>query len=501
MTGGTATGGTLTTLGGGGSSAGSDVFVDPAHGNDKATGDRIAPVQTISRASKLATERGSTTIWLLDGQYDETTEPGLSGSGSGVCGSGSGVALPAGIALRADHPGKARFVVAGDHGLCVSGGRISGITLLGSHNRRLIEATAGTLEIDTSTFAGCGFPGVSGVIATPQSVDPTSACVVASGTATVRLLAANGQSWLSAAVGTFGAARAQATLELTGGVLDAASEVATLGLFAAAEQGTIRLASAAVTGASGTNHKRIGIRAQDDARVWVTNSSMDGLGIVAAVYSDGARLTLEDVIATNSQYGVVATGSTGVGPNISIQRTRVTGSDAAVMVQSGPAKLAIVGSDFSENTAGILINGSGALDLSATKIANNQDGVRLSTSASVGSMRLRNVEISNNSRVGLSIAGNLEGTFDLGNVADPGNNVLTKNATSISNGANLVITGAPSVIVLAVGNSWDASVQGADSEGRYTVSGAGATLEVTGGVGPNYRVLTGSSRIRLAENP
>lgn len=487
--------------GGGGSSAGPDIFVDPLHGSDSATGARVAPVQTISRASKLAGERGSATIWLLDGRYDETTEPGFTGAGTGGCGNGAGVALPNGIALRADHPGKAQIVVTGDHGLCVSGGRISGVAMSGNNNLRLLEAKAGTVEVESSTFSGCGFPGVSSVLASPQSEDLTSACIVASGTATVRLLAGNAQAWLSAAIGTFGAVRAQATLEMTGGVLTSTSEVATLGLFAAAEQGAIRLASVAITGAVGSGPKGIGIRAQDNARVWVTNSSVEGLGMFAAVYSDGARLTIEDVVATNNQYGVVATGSGNGGPTISIQRTRFTGSDAAVMVQSGPTTLTIAGSAFNENTAGILINGSGTLDLSNTKLVNNQDGVRLSTSANVGSMRLRNVEISHNSRVGLSIAGNLEGTFDLGSVADPGNNLLMGNATATNGGANLVIAGAPPVVILAVGNTWDASVQGANSEGRYSVSGAGATLEVSAGMGPNYRVLSGSSRIRLAENP
>jgi hypothetical protein len=50
-----------------------------------------------------------------------------------------------------------------------------------------------------------------------------------------------------------------------------------------------------------------------------------------------------------------------------------------------------------------------------------------------------------------------------------------------------------------VGDTWAPSVQGADASGHYSVSGAGATLDVSSGSGTNYAVTSGT--LRLAQNP
>jgi hypothetical protein len=58
--------------------------------------------------------------------------------------------------------------------------------------------------------------------------------------------------------------------------------------------------------------------------------------------------------------------------------------------------------------------------------------------------------------------------------------------------------------VYAVGNTWAANAQGADSQGRYVAAaGAGNKLEITGAVvdGQNYAKPAAGTTLRLAENP
>jgi hypothetical protein len=99
------------------------------------------------------------------------------------------------------------------------------------------------------------------------------------------------------------------------------------------------------------------------------------------------------------------------------------------------------------------------------------------------------------------LGGNATSVFDLGTGADPGDNTFTGNDTGNAT-TNLNVSVNAAVLVSAVGNTFDASTQGASATGRYALGnapcGAGSCDLVTGtGTGANYRITSGT--LRLAE--
>ena len=90
----------------------------------------------------------------------------------------------------------------------------------------------------------------------------------------------------------------------------------------------------------------------------------------------------------------------------------------------------------------------------------------------------------------------LDAICDLGTAASPGGNAFADTGPNVSLNAS---SSQPSTLQ-AVGNTWAASQQGSDAQGRYAVPPGQTVLEVGGPVtsGANYR-LNAYSRIRLAE--
>ena len=102
---------------------------------------------------------------------------------------------------------------------------------------------------------------------------------------------------------------------------------------------------------------------------------------------------------------------------------------------------------------------------------------------SQASLTLRSCTIKNNTGPGISSLGSI--TFDLGTTTSPGNNTFLSNGTtdvdvSISSVAN----------INAIGNTWNASVQGADSSGHYTTPGQSSGYSASG---PNFHTGSASS--------
>ena len=93
-----------------------------------------------------------------------------------------------------------------------------------------------------------------------------------------------------------------------------------------------------------------------------------------------------------------------------------------------------------------------------------------------GSLKLRNSNVSSNAGNGVGFFDGVSG--DLGTQADPGGNTFMGNT---STGLQINVTTSP---VQAVGNTWNANVQGADAAGHYS-----PTLQKTGPAnGTNYLI-------------
>lgn len=100
----------------------------------------------------------------------------------------------------------------------------------------------------------------------------------------------------------------------------------------------------------------------------------------------------------------------------------------------------------------------------------------------------------------LFLIGKTGSSLDLGTLASPGANVLqSNNTTNTAQESSVRVSLTTGDVVQAVGNTWNASAQGADAAGRYMSAGAGQTLEVTSGAGTDYNVV--NTTLRLAESP
>jgi hypothetical protein len=87
----------------------------------------------------------------------------------------------------------------------------------------------------------------------------------------------------------------------------------------------------------------------------------------------------------------------------------------------------------------------------------------------------------------------------LGTASSPGNNTLTGNQPT-----QVIVRVAAGVVVSAVGNTWTASMQGADAQGHYTVAGPFCTganpCDQTTGADINFTFMGAGSgaALRLA---
>jgi hypothetical protein len=473
-----------------------ELFVDPSLGHDDSVGSRSAPFKTIAHASAVTTASGAKTIWLLDGTYDASTEQGFAGSSAAACGaSGSGVLLPINVDLRADHAGKARLQISGSHGLCARGGSLSGLVLERAEpGGKVLEAASGSLAVSGTRFANCGVPGVTGAVSSADAVD---ACTVVTSSASVTLETDTGAAWVTGKIGTFVAARDQAQVAVRGGSFSVAPSSHTQALFAAAEHAQLTLTNLNASSSTGG----IAVQVQASSSLDIESGQVSGFDIACRANTADAHVTIDGMVVTTTQYALYVDTASNERGSFTLHDVHVSEANAAVLVQSGNLALSIAASELSDNKSAVLFDGHGEVSLQNATISGNETGLRLMASNGALALRLRGVKVLNNTQIGVLVGGSLDGSDDFGTLASPGNNVFMGNATAGTAGANLVLAGGYPVSVPAVGNTWDANVQQANSSGRYEAAGAGSKLEVSAGAGPNYRIVTGPTTLRLAENP
>jgi hypothetical protein len=134
---------------------------------------------------------------------------------------------------------------------------------------------------------------------------------------------------------------------------------------------------------------------------------------------------------------------------------------------------------------------AGTWSLTGVTITGNGTGVDVSGfRATPVTVVLRRCDVSRNTRDGIELSGNVDA--DLGTIAAPGNNVITANGGV---GMSVVAATGPSPgppRITAVGNTWNASRQDADGDGRYIAAG---TIDgpIAAAAGNNFALVTGTS--------
>ena len=494
---------------------GPTLYVDPLIGDDQQPGTRTEPLRTIARAAALA--RVGWQIVLLDGVYDRSNQPQFASLIDSACGIDSGVVIPSDVTLRADHPGQVRLSIAGYHGLCSSGGRIEGLRLeRAAPGPRVLECDRGDLTIQESTFSNSGFLDS----ASSASADPDlSSALLLSGSAQVTLIPGTLADYSIGSNESLATLTEQAALTIDGGQLtltedppDSAdgfsrgfhvADSASLTLHGVRLQR--KAASATFSGA--------GIELTDSGQVRLDRgASVSGFARGIAGFRGASQVTCDDVDFADNDFGVFLLSPGDLQQkSLSISGSRFTNQRFGAYVYSVNVALEIRDSVFTGHHSGssagdgvaLEFAASGSASLDNVSLTNNDFGIvmaRFNTQLPF-QFTLRNSRVSSNSQAGIGTYS--LGPIDFGSLASPGNNVFQGNGLGQSDGANVVFGGSGSGgPLLAVGNTWDADVQGADASGRYTVSGAGARRDVVDGDGPNYRLRANASgSLRLAENP
>jgi hypothetical protein len=254
----------------------------------------------------------------------------------------------------------------------------------------------------------------------------------------------------------------------------------------------------------------------------MTESTIDGGPAEApAIYADGGgtpHITLVDSSITNNTIAALQLGNENgpLAPVVTLTNTTISNNRYGFLATGvyGPATvdMTITDSTIVDNDiAAFHLTFGGTIDIEGGELSRNGDnqdtywgtygGLYLNSygPTHVFDVRLRGVAVNDTPSFGnLPTAGVLiravaGSTIDLGTVDDPGDNTFTGN---VRTGVELTTGNAANVS--AVGNTWNASVQGATAAGKYTAP-AGMQTTVTSGTGTNYSVTAGT--LILAETP
>jgi hypothetical protein len=287
------------------------------------------------------------------------------------------------------------------------------------------------------------------------------------------------------------------------------------------DQVTVRAANRAILAANNATVNLIGSTLAASLMTttgWGIRVNNNGPTENAVVTLTGSQIT--GFVAAGSTTGGIAVATSGGNHSsaaISLTNSTLSDNSFGVYIDSF-SSAAIQGNGVlidHNQLGGIRAVGSLTIDVAGGSISRNGF---LNTGALLGGItlgngsnhvKLRDVSIVDNKsplvspatagNSGLTLAGDASSTFDLGTAADPGGNTITGNTTSASTtGIDVKVNAA--VTVMAVGNTFAPSTQGADTLGHYLlgVFPCGVTTcDVTTGAGVNYRVTTG--KLRLAE--
>ena len=216
-----------------------------------------------------------------------------------------------------------------------------------------------------------------------------------------------------------------------------------------------------------------------------------------AIQGGAQALLTDDVVIAGNAYGIFASFSNVTPTQLTLSgnaavRNNIQDGIRGDLISTHNLVLTISGNVVVDSNGGVGVQlTTGEVRMMGGSVSHNQQyGLALSTGVRV--FHVRNAFIHNNTLAGIYWS-SLAGDADLGTTASPGGNTITVNGTATSN-VNLFMD-AP--FVTAVGNTWNASVQGADAQGMFS-----GDVLLTGQIvnaGGNFRVNQAGQQLRLSE--
>ncbi len=459
-------------------------FVDAQNGSDQGPGTETLPLKTLSCASVAA--RPGDTVSLFDGTWDRNVDAKLGNAMMTTCGVDAGVAFAPNVRLRAIHPGAVRIASTAYHGICMSGGAIEGIRFDCLAGRPVIETHEGTLEITGSSLRNCEVFGLD-----------------IGGTAKVTMRPGSLSDYAGYPNAQFAILRDESTLSVVGGKLSYSSMAfwlegnATLALRGVAiqSQDSPSMAGQAVYLVSGTPRLTIdGGTSFDNVSLGILSSSVTSdITIDGMTFQNGGNVLI-----------VTEVPSTFV-PQIAINRLTVTDATGLGVDVGGTFDLSVTNSTFTRVGApAVMPSGSGTVSLDTVSFTGGWGAMLFSSNATENLVvKVRNVTALDGEYSGVGVSGDSADSFDFGTSASPGNNVFRGNNRGQHDGyANFAFALTTGALVQAVGNTWDANQQGADSGGHYSAGSTPGSLLVSAGIGPNYASGAGNGgQLLLSVSP
>lgn len=222
---------------------------------------------------------------------------------------------------------------------------------------------------------------------------------------------------------------------------------------------------------------------RDQAVVSISKGTITskGSGCDPLVKASGKSLTLGDTVISGGSNGIYQYGSNGI-LEITLLNTIIADSEGYAIRGDGHV-LRMTGGEI--RTTGVTLTGGTSSFTNVGIKGSPVHAVLVNPGPEPARTTLRGCTILRNT-LGVMV---FTGAIDFGTAADPGNNTFRENPYF-----NLVVGGIDSSEILsvtAVGNSWNAGRQGANSEGKY-----GPQLiqgPVTRVDGNNFAILNGSS--------
>jgi hypothetical protein len=274
----------------------------------------------------------------------------------------------------------------------------------------------------------------------------------------------------------------------------------------ATEKTQVMLDGGEIDGGSPNCVRRLGLQLENSAKatlkngVTLTNLSSGALQMndTSSAFLDHAKIDITFLGADCGNQFAIDTRDSAL---LTVQNSTITGVGSTAfsfgISASSFLPLTIVASTISGfSHCGVCQFGHGIVSITGSTLSNNNFGIDTGSGDDVGTifvsdstliannrgMRGNFIKLRNNKVIGNNVGVDAQGVgVDLGTLADPGNNTITNN----NRGVTFIKSSSVVGFVSAVGNTWNAGIQGADGNGHYTTHFV-ATPKVNVPTGTNF---------------
>ncbi len=472
-------------------------YVDPAKGSDQNPGSFALPFKTLEHAAIRA--QGGETVWLLNGNYDASTERGFADMGSLDCITGAGVSFASNVQIRALNSGQAHLLVTGYHGLCLAGGTVQGLRFECERaGRRILEVLDGVETIHESSFTNCGASG--------DPSDGDNSAIHLSGEARVSMTPGSLADMSGYPNYSLATVVDNAELAIHGGTVSAVHRALAVG-----GSGKLSLYDVNLVGQEASVRSGRGIFILDGAPKVTIGGDSSVSHFADGILSGAASvvLTVDGATFSDLTYGLRVQSTADDAQLVArFRHTSFTNSHCGLYVFPfrSSADLSITDCEFRGiESQGIMAMIDGRVSLDGVTMTRCGTGAELTHYSLTNplSITMRRTQIVASENSGIWLAVHADTVVDLGTMASPGENTISGNHLSgTEQQANLTYYGVAPVVISAIGNTWDPKTQGTDASGRCSVTGVDKTLDLVRADGGNfYSQANNQAILRLAENP